>query len=494
MKRLTLFTITLLMASFLSAQEMLTIDQTLDIAMKNSPDIRQAENSMNRSLQNLNAQKARQKSQFSLRTSPLTMSYENKYDTRGDNYYDDQNFGSNADFRVLQPLVATGGELLLSNNFGYGYNKNNNSVDGSWNETNNFSNNLSLSFNQPLFTYNNLKVQYEELKLDYENSAIQFALTKMNLERQVRQLFYNVYQQQQSLLIAQEDLKNNEESYDIIKNKVDGGLSALEELYQAELNVATSKSDLYNQQVQLQNAKDNFLYQIGDDIDKDIMVITDITVNKVDVDPKIAVEMGLKNRLELRQREIDIQNSTFSLIRAKTTNEFSGSVAATVGVYSNSGDINTMFNDQNTRVQPNLSFSFDIPLFDWGERKATIKSAELALDNSKMSMEFQQSEIVLGIREIIRNLTNLYNQVEIARKSVENAQLTYDINLERYKNGDLTSMDLRLFQNQLTSQKNSLTNTIINYNLELLNLKIQTLYDFVNNKPVIPEVINNDKK
>ena len=494
MKRLTLFSITLLMATILNAQDMLTIDQTLEVAMKNSPDIRKAENSMNRSLQNLNAIKARQKSQFSLRTTPLSYSYSNQYDPNNNTYYDNQDLGSNLNLNIAQPLVATGGELTLSNRFGYGFNKNNLTQDGSWQDKTNYSNNLSLSFNQPLFTYNSLKVQYEELELDYENSSIQYALTKLNLERQVRQLFYNVYQQQQSLLTAQEDLKNNEESYEIIKNKVDGGLSALEELYQAELNVATSKSDLYNQQVQLENSKDNFLYQIGENIDEDIMVITDISVNKIEVDPKKAVEMGLKNRLELRQREIEIQNSTFSLIRSKTTNEFAGSLQASVGVYSNSEEFSSMLDNKNTRVQPNVSFSFDIPLFDWGERKATIKSAELALDNSEMNMEFQQTEIVLGIREIIRNLTNLYNQVEIAKKSVENAQLTYDINLERYKNGDLTSMDLRLFQNQLTGQKNSLTGAIIAYNLELLNLKIQTLYDFEKNKPVIPEIINNEKK
>ncbi|MCK4750629.1 MAG: TolC family protein, partial [Bacteroidales bacterium] len=77
--------------------------------------------------------------------------------------------------------------------------------------------------------------------------------------------------------------------------------------------------------------------------------------------------------------------------------------------------------------------------------------------------------------------------IGIQRKTVENAQLAYDINLERYRNGDLTSLDLGIYQNQLSDTKMNLTSAIIDYKIELLNLKIQTLYDFEEQMPIIPE-------
>ena len=67
------------------------------------------------------------------------------------------------------------------------------------------------------------------------------------------------------------------------------------------------------------------------------------------------------------------------------------------------------------------------------------------------------------------------------------ADVAYEINLERYRNGDLTSLDLGMYQNQLSESKMALTNAIINYKIELLNLKIQTLYDFEKQVPIIPE-------
>ena len=64
--------------------------------------------------------------------------------------------------------------------------------------------------------------------------------------------------------------------------------------------------------------------------------------------------------------------------------------------------------------------------------------------------------------------------------------------MERYLNGDLTSLDLCIIQNQLSDRKMSLTNAIIDYKLELLNLKIQTLYDFENQVSIIPQELLED--
>ena len=55
-------------------------------------------------------------------------------------------------------------------------------------------------------------------------------------------------------------------------------------------------------------------------------------------------------------------------------------------------------------------------------------------------------------------------------------------------------MDLNIYQNQLSEKQLSFTNSLITYKLELLNLKIQTLYDFEKKKAVSPVMtIDNNK-
>ena len=134
-----------------------------------------------------------------------------------------------------------------------------------------------------------------------------------------------------------------------------------------------------------------------------------------------------------------------------------------------------------------MSLSFDIPLFDWGERNARIRAQEAVVNSQKLGLSNEETQIKMDIREVVRNLSNLKNQIEIALQSQKNSQLTYDINLERYKNGDLTSMDLNLFQVQLSDKKMGYAQALINYKIELLNLKIQSLFDFTTNQAVFPE-------
>jgi outer membrane protein TolC len=175
----------------------------------------------------------------------------------------------------------------------------------------------------------------------------------------------------------------------------------------------------------------------------------------------------------------------FNLLDAKTVNEFAGSITASFGVTANNENLGQLF-DKATNT-PSVGLTLNIPIFDWGERKSEIKAAEAELQNTEIDLEIEKTDIQVNIRSIIRSLKNLENQIIIQEKTVENAELTYDINLERYRNGDLTSLDLGIYQNQLSDTKMALTNAIIDYKLELLNLKIQTLYDFENKTNIIPE-------
>jgi len=275
-----------------------------------------------------------------------------------------------------------------------------------------------------------------------------------------------------------------QKSYEIISNKVDAGISAREEAFQAELNLATARSDFENRQVDLENAKDEFKILIGLSLYDDIIVLPNIMVDTVQVDIALAIDQGLANRMELRQREIDIESSQFDLIQTKSLNEFRGSLGLSVGLF---GD-NEKFGDvySNPTDNEDVSLSLNIPLWDWGERKSRIKASEATIESAKISLDEERNDIILGIRKVCRNLVNLGNQIEIAMQNVTNAQLTYDLNLERYRNGDLTGMDLNLFQEQLSQAQLSYTNSLISYKLELLNLKIQTLYDFEKKEQVSP--------
>jgi outer membrane protein TolC len=480
------FILLILLSSLLiqvRAQSIVTLEQALDMASKESPSLQSSLFNLERTTETLNAQRAALKSQFSLALNPMEYSNSRRFDARVSQWYTNESLTTSGTFRVDQPILYTDGKISLVNQFGW--QSNTSDAQGLTTANKSYFNNLNLSLTQPLFTYNRTKTQIKTLELNNENAMLSYAMQRLALERDVSQFFYNVYLAQMSLSIKQEELSNTEKSNDIIKNKVEAGLAAKEQLYQSEVNLSTAQSSVESARVSLESAKDLFKQYIGMDIFEEISVMTDVAVTPIEVDGKKALEHGLASRMELRQRQISVETSQFDMLAVKATNEFRGDMTLSMGL---SGDNPTLVDifDKSTK-SPRVSLAFNVPVFDWGERKARIRAQEAVINSQKLSLSNEQVQIQLDIRQVIRNLSNLKNQIGIALQTQKNSQLTYDINLERYKNGDLTSMDLNLYQVQLSNNKMAYAQSLINYKIELLNLKIQSLYDFSTNEAVVPE-------
>lgn len=492
--KITRITLILGLVTFLltavNAQRVVSLEEAMQIAFENSPDIRQSRINMEHNREVLNAQLSMLKSHFSFTVSPIEYSVSDTYEEFFSQWYKSERISSGGGLLIAQPIKWTDGTLSLRNNFEYLNTKtdvNDPSNPGSTTtkDYSGFNNNLYLSYNQPLFTYNKTQMNLKRNQLSLENATLAYSIQMLNMERMVTQAFYTIYQKQMSVQIAQEEFENQKVSLEIIRSKVEGGLSAQEELLQGELNFATSQSNLDNAIVDLENSMDQFKQLIGFSLYDEIQISTDIQYKPVIVDLERAIENGLSQRLELTQRKIDMNNAEFDLIETKSTNEFRGDVNLSLGLMGNNEEFANIY-DKPTR-SPMVGVTFSIPIFDWGERKARIRAAELRVESQQINMKELENDIVINIRKTYRNLQNLTTQIAIAEQNQKNAQLTYEINLERYRNGDLTSIDLERYQNQLSQKKINLSNALINYKLELLNLKIQSLWDFENNTSFVPQ-------
>lgn len=472
----------LLLSLAVQAQQerLLNLEEAYAIAQQNSPDIEQARLSLERSQELLNAQEASLKSRFGFILEPFYYNRASEFNTAFSAWNTSETKSYSGTFIISQPIVLTDGVLALRNQFGW---RDSNSDLIAYTQNELFSNRLYLSYDQPLFTYNRTKLALEEVRLDLENAMLNYQLRELELERRVAQSFYTAYQNRMSLQVAREDLLNRQQSSQIIRNKVEAGLAAQEELLQAELDLTSSESQVKNDEVVLANALDEFKQLLGLEITDPINVVAEISQEPVEVDLDKALGHGLQSRLELRQRDINLAISQANVVRAEATNEFKGNVALTYGVVGADEQLNQLYTVP-TKNQ-SLILSLEIPVWDWGEQKSRTKAAEASVKQQNLSTREERKTIEIGIRRAYRNLQNQILQIELARQNVRSAQLTYDINLERYENGDLTSMDLNLFQNQLSQKKIGLVNAMISYKIYLLDLKIQSMWDFEKDKPVV---------
>ena len=474
------------------AQIVLTMEQALEYSAQHNPDLINSRMSMERYEQNLIAQRASLKSRFSLNLEPFSYSQSRQFDSRYSDWYTNRSLSSSGTFSISQPIIWTDATLSLNNSLSWQNNES--TIGGTTNSNRAFSNRLYLSLTQPIFTYNRTKMNMRQIEMNYENARISYALQRLNVERNITSQFYSLFMSQQNLAISESELENAERNFNIIKDKVEADLTTKDEYYQAELNLAQSRSSLENQRVSLENAKDNFKQVLGIPLEEDIIVVCDIEAEPVIVDFDKALESALTTRLELRQREISREQQEMSMIQVKDNDSFSGNISLSLGIMGDNPEFNHVYD--NPTNNPRVAISFSVPLYDWGARKARIKAAEIERKMFELSAEEELKSIEMNVRSTCRSLDNLVGEISIAEQSQRNAQLTYDLNEERYRNGELTGLQMNQFQNQLSNSKMSYTQAIINYKVQLLNIKILTLYDFEKGEPVVPITYeqNTDKK
>ncbi len=467
----------------LAGGEELTLERALNIAFQNSPAILQTGYSLVASERNLMAQQAGLKSQFSLAVTPYRTTSNRVFNDLIADYNSQTQTKSEAAMTIRQPIKWTDGTLFVTNVFNW--TEASSSVAGG-EKSSQFSNSLSIYLQQPLFTYNRTKMQIKELELALENTQLAYAVQKLSIERQVTQQFLNLYYSRMSIQISQEELDNATESFNIIQSKVDAGLSAREELYQADITKDNSLASLENLRMQHENSLDTFKRLLGLELEALIDVSADIQKTIVEVDLNEAIDYGLENRMELRQRDIAIQYALNDLIVAGAENEFKASLEVGFGLTGTHKELGNLFDSANSDRL--FALTLDIPLYDWGQKKHRLAASRAQIDSANLSAEDEIKIIKSEIREAYRSLMNQKRQIEIAEKSITNAELTYDINLERYRNGDLSSKDLQFYQLQLSQQRLSLVQALINNRLALLDLKIRTLWDFEANRSILDEL------
>jgi outer membrane protein TolC len=457
----------------------LSLRESLDTAFDNSPNIKYSRLRLEGSQARLRAEEAGLKTQLRLTLEPITYSNINQFDDFFSEWYRTRTTTSAGTFTIEQPLKWTDGTLSLNDGLSWqdSYSESQDRTSTTW------QNRLYLQLQQPLFTYNRTKMQIEELELDLENRRLQYEIDRLGVEQTVMTNFFNVYSLKMQVDINSDALETDRENYGIMKGKYEAGIGRQSDLSQAEVDMLSSEISYRNSQVSLARALDDFKVLIGLPLDEEIDIDEDVSFAPVGVDLDFAVRNGLEERMELRQQQIAIQQAYNAVVQASATNEFRGDLTLRYGTTGTDESFDKMY-DKPTQDQY-VGVSFEIPLWDWGRRKNTIRASETSLEISRQQLDDQKNNIVIEIRDSYRRLENLASQIDLARKRVESAQQTYEVNLELYRSGSIDSRELGLSRQTLSSARMNEVNALIDYKLQLLDLKIKTLWDFEKDRPAL---------
>ena len=362
---------------------------------------------------------------------------------------------------------------------------------------NDFLTSLRIYMTQPLFTYNRLKTGLQRAELNYENTSLATKRTQLNVIYDVTNSFFSLYQQTRICEIARETLEREENAYKLAQLKYEAGLIPEVDALRTEVNLSTARSNLLESEARMEFQKEFFKQQIGLDLADDIGVNTDIAYKHFDIDMEKAISEGLAHRTEIRETEIAIELSRINIKETDALNEVRADLTAFYDLtgFSDSGlslvtgtqDLFDSSWDDLQRRPGNrgVTLTFSLPIWDWGVNKAQVASARADLRRTELRLEEEKKTIINSITDAVRRVRTAESRLTVLQKSQEVAQRAYDISLERFNNGEITSQDLALDNENLSSAKLAFLGAYISYQLAGGDLKRKTMWDFVTNRPVM---------
>jgi outer membrane protein TolC len=362
-----------------------------------------------------------------------------------------------------------------------------------------FLTSIGLRLNQPLFTINTLKLGFEEANLNYARASGQIRRTELEVIFNVTQTFYDLYRAMRSLEIAREDMKQQEEAYNLASKKFAAGLIPEVEALQTEVDLAQSRNRAYSAESALNRQADIFKQTVGMPLGEKITVLAQVEFKPFAIDLEKALAHGLVNRSEIREQAIDKRLQEIELKRTDARSEWKAELSAyydltgisdaTLPYDTGTRDLfHSSWNDLKDRPKNRgVLFSITMPLWDSGVNGADVASAKAHLDQSTLSLDNERLTVEREIKDVVSRVREAENRLGVLEKSQKLAERSYEISLARFDNGDVTAQELALDRNRLTQARSAYLEAYIDYQTAVADLKRKTLYDFENNRSLVED-------
>lgn len=470
---------------------LLTLHESIELAKEKSYTMRNLKEDLKIAEYNLKSATSSLKTHidFSLTMPEFNQTVRTWDDTTGVSFYSIKRMDYGGMITVNQPLI-TNGNIYWETSL--------NSYDDFYNQDRSATFNTRLRLRQPidaLYGYNAIRSSLKSARLDYERSNKSLRREELNLVYRVSSSYYNLLSLQRSTEIALLDYERQTEANEIAQNKYASGLIREVDALQMEVDLAEAQNSYEMALINQESAINSFKELLGIELTDSVVLKDELKYNVVTVDVEKAVEYALKNRTELRERDIAIEQQQMSIRQRKAEGMVRGYFDAYVQKTGTSmGDMNTTYGNtiqtsaddfMNRPINYGVGFTVSVPLLDWGENKARVRAAEARQRQNYLAKEELERSIETETRNSVAQLNNNLKRLQLLEKNVVIAEKSFAITLQRFTDGDIDSQTLALERNRLNSAYRSHLSAYIAYQLSLADIMRKTLYDFEKGESVM---------
>jgi len=365
----------------------------------------------------------------------------------------------------------------VSASTGTNYSNNNQNItaqNGSVTEVNGAltkSYNASVNLNYTLFDGLGRKYNYQQLKETHNLSQLQARETIENTYLQLFTVYFqiarlseNTKSLQEALTISKQRLKRAEYQYEY-------GQSTKIALLNAQVDVNNDSITLLNTRQQYLNSKRSLNIVLGITKQQDFEVETTVDFNSLLEFSKL-LKLAKANNILLKQNEKNIAISEFNIKISKAIFLPKVSFTSSYGWNKNQNPATSFFaQSQSNGINAGLNLSWSV--FDGGSTKTRIANSKIAFETQKIAQQQQQATITNNLKNTWDSYQNSLFILKAQEQNILTSQNNFSRTEEKYKLGQVTSIEFRQAQINLINTKTALINS--KFDAKLIELQLLQL-------------------
>lgn len=329
---------------------------------------------------------------------------------------------------------------------------------------------LKLSLQQPLFT--GFRLSSLKTAAEYNSEAAEFEHTKEINEEALRihQAFWNYYKSQKVLQLVEENLKSLENHLADTKNFLENGLVTKNDLLKLEVQYSNTELKKIEAKNTVELARTIFNKAVSLPLNSNTQVIAD-EPEAVSIATKYddLLNEALQSREEIKSLEYKIKAGEENIDAAQAG--WFPSVFLFGDYY---------YSRPNQRIVPledrfedtwAVGVGLNWNILDWGETSAKTTQAEQQLIQAETTYQIIKENIELEVYKDYLTALSEFEKVNVSEKSVEQAEENYRITKNKYNQQLATSTDLIDAEVALLNTQTNLTNALVD--LKLAKTKLE---------------------
>lgn len=256
--------------------------------------------------------------------------------------------------------------------------------------------------------------------------------TQISLVSQVSQAWLDYAFAQANLNLAEQTLKAQLDSYNLNKKRFDVGIDSEVPLRQAQISVETARNDVASYKTQVSQAQNLLNLLAGQNVPQQLL--PNQAVKMISTETTFATGLSsdlLNNRPDLKATEYQLRAAGANIGAAKAR------MFPTISLTGSAGYASTELKDlfKSGGFAWSVGPSIDLPIFDWGTRKANIKISET---EQQIALADYEKAIQSAFREVNDALAahaHIDERLAAQRRLVSATETTYKLSTARFRAG-----------------------------------------------------------